>query len=119
MRGAFLGFERFHLLERTRGIGFHLDAIDLREHLAHGHAIALGDRQRDDLAHHAGADVGVLRRHDFTGRCDRRTEAELASGDPGVDRRSLGAATGNGDARGHGDDDRERAERKRTTAHSV
>ena len=54
-----------------------LHGVDAGQQLAGLHAVALLHGQRDDLAHHVGADVGVARRDDLAGRrhLDRNTGA--------------------------------------------
>ena len=76
-RAALLGLERAHLRRGARRAALRLHRVDPREHLAGLHPIAFGDRQADDLAHHAGADVGVPHRDDLARRGDGRSEPRL------------------------------------------
>ena len=63
----------------ARRVALRLHGIDAREHLAGLDAVAFGDRQADDLAHHARTDVGVPRRDDLAGGGDGRSESAPAA----------------------------------------
>ena len=75
---ALFRLERPHQRGGARGVALRLHRVDPREHLPGLHPIAFGDRQADDLAHHAGADVGVPHGDDLTGRRDGGSESSLA-----------------------------------------